>query len=69
MRSLLCSQYGAEPHNRILFIPDGLRSQIVDASSAPAFTGVRDEGVNFANSHSLSPTFTTAERLQPSAIA
>src|SRR5579862_1568196 len=50
----------AEWHNVILFVPDGLRSQIVDAATAPTFARVRDEGVNFANSHSLFPTFTTA---------
>ena len=50
----------AEPHNIILFVPDGLRAGIVDATSAPTFARVRDEGVNFVNSHSLFPTFTTA---------
>jgi hypothetical protein len=61
---LLCVTYTApaadRPHNLILFIPDGLRSQIVDEKTAPTFARLRDEGVNFANSHSLFPTFTTA---------
>src|SRR5512138_2201719 len=48
------------PHNLILFIPDGLRSQIVEEKTAPTFARLRDEGVNFQNSHSLFPTFTTA---------
>src|SRR5882724_8141854 len=48
------------PHNLILFIPDGLRAQIVDEKTAPTFARLRDEGVNFLNSHSLFPTFTTA---------
>jgi hypothetical protein len=48
------------PHNLILFIPDGLRSGIVDAQTAPTFNRLREEGVYFANSHSLFPTFTTA---------
>src|SRR4030088_1371116 len=48
------------PHNLVLFVPDGLRSQIVDAASAPAMARLREEGVNFHNSHSLFPTFTTA---------
>ena len=48
------------PHNLILFIPDGLRSQIVEEKTAPTFARLRDEGVNFINSHSLFPTFTTA---------
>jgi hypothetical protein len=47
-------------HNIILFIPDGLRSGIVTTESAPTFARLRDQGVNFVNSHSLFPTFTTA---------
>ena len=48
------------PHNLILFVPDGLRSQIVDEARAPAMARLRAEGVDFGNSHSLFPTFTTA---------
>jgi hypothetical protein len=48
------------PHNLILFVPDGLRGQIVTPQTAPAMAEVRDKGVNFRNSHSLFPTFTTA---------
>src|SRR5581483_8650507 len=48
------------PHNVVLFIPDGLRGLIVDAKTAPAMTALRDGGVWFKNSHSLFPTFTTA---------
>jgi len=48
------------PHNIILFVPDGLRGQIVTVETAPAMAAVRDKGVNFKNSHSLFPTFTTA---------
>ena len=52
---------GAEPaHNVILFVPDGLRAGIVNADTAPTFNMIREHGVNFANSHSLFPTFTTA---------
>jgi predicted AlkP superfamily pyrophosphatase or phosphodiesterase len=50
----------AAPHNLILFVPDGLRSQIVDRSTAPTLARLRDDGVDFKNSHSLFPTFTTA---------
>jgi hypothetical protein len=49
-----------EPHNLILFVPDGLRSQIVDHTTAPTLARLREEGVDFKNSHSLFPTFTTA---------
>ena len=49
-----------KPRNLILFVPDGLRGQIVTPQTAPAMAEVRDNGVNFKNSHSLFPTFTTA---------
>ena len=45
-------------HNVVLFIPDGLRAQIVNAQTAPAMAAVRDKGVAFRNNHSLFPTFT-----------
>jgi quercetin dioxygenase-like cupin family protein len=48
------------PRNLILFVPDGLRGRIVTSETAPAMAEVRDKGVNFKNSHSLFPTFTTA---------
>ena len=48
------------PRNLILFVPDGLRGQIVTPQTAPAMAEVRDKGVNFRNSHSLFPTFTMA---------
>ena len=54
------SAQNAMPHNLILFVPDGLRGKIVTPESAPAMAEVRDKGVNFKNSHSLFPTFTTA---------
>ena len=49
-----------QPRNLILFIPDGLRAMIVTLETAPAMAAVRDKGINFKNSHSLFPTFTTA---------
>ena len=49
-----------QPHNVILFVPDGLRAVMVDKDTAPTMAAVRDEGVNFKNSHALFPTFTTA---------
>ncbi len=52
---------GAEPpHNVILFVPDGLRALKVTPETAPTMAAIRDKGVNFKNSHSLFPTFTTA---------
>ncbi|WP_298255440.1 alkaline phosphatase family protein [Bradyrhizobium sp.] len=50
----------SKPHNIILFVPDGLRGRIVRPETAPAMAEVRDRGVNFKNSHSMFPTFTTA---------
>lgn len=46
--------------NIILFVADGLRAAAVSPERAPTFAKVRDTGVNFANSHSLFPTITTA---------
>src|SRR5213595_3738399 len=54
------SAQNASPRNLILFVPDGLRGRIVTPQTAPAMAEVRDKGVNFKNSHSLFPTFTTA---------
>jgi len=48
------------PRNLILFVPDGLRGQIVTPQTAPAMAAIRDKGVNFRNSHSMFPTFTMA---------
>src|SRR5262249_18793334 len=55
---------GAAPaqtqHNRILFVPDRLRALSGTPELAPAMAALRDKGVNFANPHSLFPTFTMA---------
>src|SRR5476649_2084882 len=48
------------PRNLILFVPDGLRALAVTPQSAPTMAAIRDKGVNFANPHSLFPTFTMA---------
>ena len=48
------------PRNVILFVPDGLRAGMVTPENTPALAALRDQGVNLANSHSLFPTFTTA---------
>ena len=45
-------------HNVILFVPDGLRAEIVSPELAPTIADIRDKGVHFVNSHSLFPTFT-----------
>ncbi|MBV8117256.1 MAG: alkaline phosphatase family protein, partial [Candidatus Eremiobacteraeota bacterium] len=47
-------------HNVILFVPDGLRGGMVSAQTAPEMNALRSAGVGFPNSHSIFPTFTTA---------
>lgn len=47
------------PHNVIIFVADGLRSQVVTPDTAPALAEVRDRGVDYRNSHALFPTVTT----------
>ncbi len=54
---------GAEaqaPHNVILFVADGLRPSSVTPRTAPAMTALLAGGVRFENTHSIFPTFTTA---------
>jgi hypothetical protein len=47
-------------HNVIIFIADGLRPSKVNDQETPNLNEIRQQGVNFVNSHSLFPTFTTA---------
>src|SRR5258707_288988 len=44
--------------NAILFIADGMRHPAVNPADAPTMTRIREQGVDFVNSHSLFPTFT-----------
>jgi Type I phosphodiesterase / nucleotide pyrophosphatase len=48
------------PHNAIIFVADGLRHSMVNAEDMPTLANIFASGVNFENSHSLFPTFTTA---------
>lgn len=50
----------APPHNIVIFVADGLRGRIVNSQTAPHLAALRDEGTYFPNSHSVFPTFTTA---------
>ncbi len=45
--------------NIIVFVADGLRYHSVNATDAPTLLALREAGVNFHDSHSLFPTFTT----------
>ena len=46
--------------NVIIFVADGLRAGSVNQTDAPTLWAMRQQGVNFVNSHSLYPTVTTA---------
>ncbi|MGO9132541.1 MAG: alkaline phosphatase family protein [Methylovirgula sp.] len=48
------------PHNVVLFVADGLRPGIVNEKTAPTLTALMQRGVHFTNTHSMFPTFTTA---------
>lgn len=58
--ALLAPLPAAAQQNIVVFVADGLRAAAVSPERAPTFARVRDTGVNFANSHSLFPTVTTA---------
>ncbi|MEH1881834.1 alkaline phosphatase family protein [Nostoc sp.] len=45
--------------NVIIFVADGLRNGSVNPIDTPTLYSIRQQGVTFANSHSLFPTFTT----------
>jgi arylsulfatase A-like enzyme len=45
--------------NVVIFIADGLRHDSITEDVAPTMFHLRQQGVDFANSHSLYPTFTT----------
>jgi glycerophosphoryl diester phosphodiesterase/arylsulfatase A-like enzyme len=45
--------------NVLIFVADGLRYGSVTPENAPTLYSIRQQGVNFSNSHSLFPTFTT----------
>jgi hypothetical protein len=46
--------------NIVIFVFDGLRAGSVNGTDSPTMFWIRNHGVSFANSHSLFPTFTTA---------
>ena len=50
----------SQPHNIVLFVADGLRPGMVNGNTSPTMTALMQNGVRFTNSHSLFPTFTTA---------
>lgn len=50
----------ATPHNVLLFVADGLRPGMVNQQDTPTMAALMSSGVRFANTHSMFPTFTTA---------
>jgi Type I phosphodiesterase / nucleotide pyrophosphatase len=48
------------PHNALLFVADGLRPGMVNEQMTAAIPGLWKQGVRFVNTHSMFPTFTTA---------
>ena len=58
--SQLQAQSSLTRRNVIIFVADGLREGSVTAQTAPTMIRIRNNGVFFSNSHSLFPTFTTA---------
>lgn len=54
------AQQAPRRHNVIIFVADGLRRGSVNEQDMPALMRVRRSGVDFENSHSVYPTFTTA---------
>jgi arylsulfatase A-like enzyme len=49
-----------QSRNIVIVVFDGLRAGSVNAADSPTMFWIRNNGVNFENSHSLFPTFTTA---------
>jgi hypothetical protein len=60
LTSPVLAQSQPRPHNVVLFIADGLRPGMANERTAPAMTALMAKGVRFTNTHSLFPTFTTA---------
>jgi hypothetical protein len=50
----------AAPHSVLLFVADGLRPGMVTPQTAPTIYALEHQGVMFTNTHSMFPTFTTA---------
>ncbi len=55
----LSAQSTGSKRNVLVFVADGLRFGSVNPTDAPTLTSLRQQGVEFTNSHSLFPTFTT----------
>jgi hypothetical protein len=49
----------AAKHNVIIFVVDGMRAGSINPIDSPTLYAIKTNGVSFANSHSIFPTFTT----------
>ena len=58
--TMLLGQQKPHPRNLVIFVFDGLRAGSVNPVDSPTMFWIRTHGVSFTNSHSLFPTFTTA---------
>ncbi len=63
--AMICALAGSAtaadgPHNVLLFVADGLRPGMVNEEIAPTISSLWKQGVRFKNTHSMFPTFTTA---------
>ncbi|MDE1985344.1 MAG: alkaline phosphatase family protein [Alphaproteobacteria bacterium] len=59
LAAILPAQAGPQ-RNVVIFVADGLRYSSVTPETAPTMTKVRQNGVDFSNSHAVYPTLTTA---------
>ena len=57
---LTAAQARSSGRNVLLFVADGLRAGSVNGRVTPTMNRVKTQGVWFSNSHSIFPTFTTA---------
>ncbi len=52
-------EQASKQRNLLIFVADGLRYGSVNGTDSPTMLALREAGVNFTNSHSVFPTFTT----------
>lgn len=57
---VVASSASAAPRNVVMFVADGLRPGMVNDQNTPAMAALMRAGVRFNNTHSMFPTFTTA---------
>jgi hypothetical protein len=59
LATVLWTRREGPPHSLIIFVADGLRSQVVTDQNAPELAELRRQGVDLRNSHAAYPTVTT----------